>query len=86
MIEGWIIGVEGMRTGGIREITIPSELAYKDQMEICGGYNKPLRFMVMAMANEEPLKSASSELDTAYLRWQYANYGIDYDAMINYSE
>lgn len=79
MIEGWIVGVEGMKMGGIREITIPGELAYGDQMEICGGYNKPLKFLVMAKANEEPLKTMASELDTAYMKLQYAYYGIDYD-------
>lgn len=79
MIEGWVIGVDGMRMGGIREITIPGELAYGDKMEICGGYNKPLKFMVMAVANEEPLKTMATELDTAYMKLQYAYYGIDYD-------
>ena len=81
MIEGWNIGVEGMKIGGIRRITIPGELAYGDSMEICGGTNKPLRFIVMAVANDEPMKSLSAELDEAYMRYQYAQYGIDYDAM-----
>lgn len=79
MIEGWNAGVIGMRLGGVREITIPGELAYGDSMEICGGYNKPLKFLVMAVANEDPLKTAAAELDTAYLKLQYANYGIDYE-------
>ena len=83
MIEGWNLGVVGMKIGGIREITIPGELAYKDQMEICGGYNKPLKFLVMAVANEDPLKSLSDEVDLAYLKMQYAYYGIDYDAQIS---
>ncbi len=81
MIEGWNIGVDGMHIGGIRRITIPGELAYGESMEICGGTNKPLRFLVMAVANEEPLKTLSSELDDAYMRYQYAQYGIDYDKM-----
>lgn len=81
MIEGWNIGVEGMKIGGIRRITIPGELAYGDSMEICGGYNKPLRFIVMAVAKEDPLKTLADELDTAYMRLQYAHYGIDYDSM-----
>ena len=79
MIEGWILGVEGMRLNGVREITIPSELAYGDQMEICGGYNKPLKFLVMTKASEGSLKTLSDELDTAYMKLQYAYYGIDYD-------
>ena len=79
MIEGWYQGAQGMKLGGVREITVPSELAYKDQTEICGGYNKPLRFLIMAVPSEDPLKTASSELDMAYMMLQYANYGMDYE-------
>ena len=81
MIEGWNLGVEGMEIGGIREITIPGELAYGDSMEICGGKNKPLKFMVMTKAKEGSLKTLAEELDEANMRLQYAYYGIDYDAM-----
>ena len=83
MIEGWNVGVVGMKSGGVREITIPSELAYGDQMEICGGYSKPLKFIVMAVENKDPLKTLVEELDLAYMKLQYAYYGIDYDAMMN---
>jgi FKBP-type peptidyl-prolyl cis-trans isomerase len=31
LIEGWNQGVVGMKVGGIREITIPSDLAYREQ-------------------------------------------------------
>ena len=82
MIEGWNVGVEGMRLGGIREITIPGELAYGEQMEICGGYSKPLKFLVMAVAKEDPMKTLAEELDLAYMKLQYAYYGIDYDAQM----
>lgn len=51
-------------------------------MEICGGKNKPLKFLVMAVANEDPLKSIAKEYDDAYMRLQYANYGIDYDEVM----
>ena len=80
MIEGWNLGIEGMKLGGIREVTIASELAYKDQKEICGGYNKPLKFMIMTKANEGSLATSAKELEEAYMRLQYAYYGIDYDA------
>ncbi len=59
VIEGWNMGIEGMKLDGIRMITIPGELAYGDSMEICGGYNKPLRFLVMTKANEGSLKELS---------------------------
>ncbi len=79
MIEGWNDGVQGMKLGGVREITVPGELAYGEKMEICGGYNKPLKFLMMIVANEDPLRTAAQELDTAYTMLQYANYGIDYE-------
>lgn len=81
MIEGWTIGVTGMKLGGIREITIPGELAYGDSMEICGGKNKPLKFLVMAVENKDPLKTLSEELDQAYMKYQYATYGVDADSL-----
>lgn len=86
MIEGWDLGVEGMKLGGIREVTVPGNLAYGDSMEICGGTNKPLKFMILAVANEDPLKSLAAELDEAYMRLQYAYYGIDYDEMLENAE
>lgn len=79
MIKGWYQGVQGMKLGGVREITVPGELAYANQTEICGGYNKPLKFLIMAVAKEDPLKTAASELDAAYMMLQYAYYGIDYE-------
>ena len=80
MIEGWTKGVEGMKIGGVREITVPGELAYGDSMELCGGTNKPLKFIVMAVPKKDPLKTLAEELDTAYMRYQYAAmYGVDYD-------
>lgn len=86
MIEGWNEGIKGMRLDGVREITVPGELAYGESMEICGGKNKPLKFLVMPKAKAEPLKTLASELDEAYMRFQYANYGVDYDQMKNAGE
>ena len=85
MIEGWTKGVEGMKIGGIRRITIPGPLAYGDSMEICGGKNKPLRFLVMAVAKDGALADMSAKLDDAYMRYQYAQMGIDYDKMMTSS-
>ena len=81
MIEGWTLGVEGMKLDGIRVVTIPGELAYGDKMEICGGKNKPLKFMIMTKEKSGALNEASLKLEDAYLRLQYANYGIDYDSI-----
>lgn len=82
LIEGWELGVVGMRLGGIREITIPGELAYADQREICGGYNKPLKFIVMAVENSGTLADVAERFEMAQLKLQYAYYGIDYDATV----
>ena len=78
LIEGWNAGVVGMKLGGVRRITVPGELAYGNNMEICGGYNKPLRFLILAVAKEDPLKTAAAALESAYMKYQYAQYGIDY--------
>ncbi len=78
LIEGWTQGMKGMKIGGIRKITIPGELAYGDSMEICGGKNKPLKFIVMAVEKSDALSKLSEELETATMKYQYAQYGIDY--------
>lgn len=53
LIEGWSKGVVGMKVGGVREITIPSDLAYKDKGsgdEIPP--NTPIKFIVMVIATK----------------------------------
>ena len=82
LIEGWTQGMKGMKIGGIRKITIPGELAYGDSMEICGGKNKPLKFIVMAVEKTDELAKMSEELEEASMRYQYAQYGMDYDGMM----
>ena len=72
-------GMAGARLGGVREITIPGELAYGESREICGGKNKPLKFIVMPIERTEPLATLSDELNDITMRLQYAYYGIDYD-------
>lgn len=79
-IEGWQVGLIGTKLGGVREITIPGELAYQDTREICGGTNKPLKFMVMPIEPDEALESAYKDLVTAQLRYVYATMGVDSDA------
>ena len=86
MIEGWNTGVEGMKIGGIREITIPGPQAYGESREICGGTNKPLKFMVFAKEKTDELDNLSKKLDEAYMRYQYALYGIDYDSVSENAE
>lgn len=53
LIKGWSQGVVGMKVGGVREITIPSKLAYG---EAGSGddipANTPLKFIVMIIATK----------------------------------
>lgn len=75
-IEGWTMGMNGAKLGGVRKITIPAGLAYKDE-EICDGTNKPISFIIAPVAREGKLK----EIIEAAQRLEYAQYGIDFDAV-----
>ncbi len=66
LIEGWYMGAEGMKIGGVREITIPGSLAYGDYMEVCGGKNSPLKFIIMAIEKSEKLQTLNNELNEIY--------------------
>ena len=56
LIEGWKEGIKGMKIGGIRELTIPSDKAYKD---VAKGDDIPanttLMFVVMAISAPETI-------------------------------
>lgn len=53
VIKGWIKGLEGIKTGGVRLLTIPSELAYDDQASADIPANSPLKFVIMAVPQPE---------------------------------
>ena len=74
LIEGWNQGVIGMKLGGVRQITMSGDLAYGDTREICGGYNSPLKFIVMAIEPDETLTKLNSELNDIYLQLYMAMY------------
>ncbi|MBQ6355419.1 FKBP-type peptidyl-prolyl cis-trans isomerase [Candidatus Saccharibacteria bacterium] len=65
LIEGWNQGVIGMKIGGVREISIPAELAYGDTQEICGTTNSPLKFIVMPIADDK-LSELSKKMEKTY--------------------
>lgn len=65
LIEGWNTGVVGMKIGGVREIQMPGEQAYGETREICGTTNSPLKFIVMAIEDEE-YKKLYDELEQIY--------------------
>ena len=62
MIQGWLEGIEGMRIGGIREITIPSVLGYGNTEQGAIPANSPLKFVVMLIEKPESLE-VSDELE-----------------------
>lgn len=53
LIPGWETGVVGMKVGGVREVTIPSDLAYKDKGN--GDNippNTPIKFVIYIIATK----------------------------------
>jgi FKBP-type peptidyl-prolyl cis-trans isomerase len=53
LIKGWDEGVVGMKVNGIREITIPSDLAYGEQGSGADiPANTPIKFIIMIIATK----------------------------------
>ncbi len=50
LISGWSEGVVGMKVGGVREMTIPSDLAYGEKGNSSIPPNTPIKFIVMIIA------------------------------------
>lgn len=61
LIDGWKEGMKGMKIGGVRVLTIPSDKAYKEkgQQDSSGKEtipaNTPLKFVVMAIPKQETI-------------------------------
>ncbi|OJU97146.1 hypothetical protein BGO18_03150 [Candidatus Saccharibacteria bacterium 47-87] len=71
VIKGWTQGVDGMKVGGIRELTIPADLAYgKTGSGADIPADTPLKFVVMIIPAPEAIAqpAMSSELITLYTR------------------
>lgn len=50
VIKGWTDGVDGMKIGGVRELTIPSDLAYGESGQGADiPPNTPLKFVIMVV-------------------------------------
>ena len=49
MIEGWNEGVLGMKMNGVRELTIPADLAYGESASGTIPANSPIKFVLMVI-------------------------------------
>lgn len=72
LIEGWSQGVIGMKLGGVRLLTIPSDLAYGEEGRPGSiGSNEPLKFIVLAI----PSPTAITIPDALKPYEEYIKYG-----------
>lgn len=57
LIEGWTKGVQGMKIGGVRVVTIPGNMAYSTDQGADIKANAPLKFVIMAIPPASEAKS-----------------------------
>lgn len=72
LIEGWKQGLVGMRISGVRQITVPSDLAYK---ETGSGDdippNTPIKFIVMAIDLPEQFEQPQMSMELMQYLYGY---------------
>ena len=80
-VAGWEEGVIGMRTGGIRQIDIPGNLAYGETREICGGTNSPLKFLVYIVDPGEEYAKVLTEYNKLVEQYYILYYSQNQDLL-----
>lgn len=75
LITGWNRGVIGMKLGGVREITIPSEYAYKES-KICGAPHSPLKFIILAIPEDKKYAELKKQQTALEIQLQNLRLGI----------
>ena len=94
MIDGWDQGIIGMKIGGVREITIPAELAYGETArgeEGSSSYipaNSPLKFIVMLIDRPEDIPFPAGTIDLCVKLYtdQYGEEMAQYYCEMYYDE
>lgn len=69
LIEGWKRGIEGMKIGGVRVVSIPSALGYGSEDQGTIPANSPLKFVIMLIDKPEEIEM-SEELINLYYKAQ----------------
>jgi FKBP-type peptidyl-prolyl cis-trans isomerase len=73
VIEGWTKGAVGMKVGGVRELSIPSALAYGEKGSGADiPANTPLKFIVMIVPTPEVIPQPQPSADLI----KYVNQGL----------
>jgi len=84
LIPGWVEGVAGMRMGGVRKISIPSELAYGDAAQNDIPADSDLTFIVMMIPRIEHIPFDDRLVDLCIMAYsEFAEeYGAEYIEMV----
>lgn len=70
VIKGWQEGLKGMKMGGVRELTIPADMAYGSQRQGDIPADEPLKFIVVLAGEAEYLKQPSIPVEILMNRLQ----------------